>query len=139
MKNTLLITIISAVFILSVIPSNVFSQLPIWAKSLGVDTEAKQIATDKSGNTYTVTYKSIQIGIHKYDKNGQFVWTKNIALGNTSNGKNWISLDIDRNANLIIAGTFEIGGDVDPGPGNVTLASVGYTDFFIEKLLWGSI
>ena len=133
MKYKFLYTLSISAFFLLGISSSVFSQLPIWAKSLGADTEAKQIATDKSGNTYMLTHKN-SIGVHKYDKNGLWLWSKTIALGNVSNSNNWISLDIDQNGNLIISGSFEIGGDVDPGPGTVILSTAGYTDFFVEKL-----
>ena len=112
---------------------NTFSQKTIWAKSLGAGTEVKQLATDKSGNVYTITYSN-GIGIYKYNKNGQLVWIKSIAAGTTNFSTKHASIDIDQGGNLIIAGTFEAGSDFDPGPSVVSLFSAGRTDFFIEKL-----
>ena len=123
-----------------------------WAGSMGgnLDDAANDVATDVSGNVYTVgSFKntvdfnpgagvynltsngSNDIYIQKLDASGNFIWAKNIgAAGNDAA----LAIDIDLNGNLLITGHFAHTVDFDPGVGVSNLTYNGTVDIFILKL-----
>ncbi|MBK6820288.1 MAG: gliding motility-associated C-terminal domain-containing protein [Bacteroidetes bacterium] len=66
--------------------------------------------------------------ISKLDSSGNFIWAKNITGVNSAQG---LSVKIDKNDNIIVAGTFTGTTDFDPGPGVYNMTGGGY---FILKL-----
>ncbi len=120
------------------------------------------VLTDSAGNTYTFgTYSSKtdfdpgpavynldfyalsfnHVFMQKLDANGNFVWAK--SLENLATGQIYINGALDKDANIIITGSFQYSVDFDPGPGSYVLTAAGtQLDIFIAKytangdLLW---
>jgi hypothetical protein len=154
MKNIIL-TIICYILI-----GNIKAQTPYlqWAKSLGgVSTNeavfSNSIATDESGNVYTVgtikngsadlnpdagifslTFKVAGgIFISKLDAAGNFVWAKQVGDGAVTSSSP-IAISVDKTGNVCVTGGFAGTGDFDPGVNVVNLVSAGEEDIFILKL-----
>ena len=66
----------------------------------------------------------------KYDKNGNYAWAKLISSTSANRG---ISVKIENNGNIILAGIFSGTTDFDPSPGIATITSAGPNDIFIAK------
>lgn len=116
----------------------------------GVNTDqVVDIAADPDGSVYVTgtfagsvdfdpgsavsTLTSIGLGdifLAKYTAAGALVWAERIG-GTGSDSVT--SLARDASGNLILGGTFDGAADMDPGPGNVFLTSIGGTDGFIAK------
>jgi hypothetical protein len=114
-------------------------QQTMWARSLGVTSDAKQIVTDKAGNVYLLRFgPGNELGIHKYNKNGQAIWTRTITISNLNSNDYRAAIDLDTAVNVIFGGTFSSllpsAMDFDPGPGVANLTTAGYSDCFVEKL-----
>lgn len=67
----------------------------------------------------------------KLTENGDFVWAR--SMGGEAYEEP-VSVGIDANANVYVAGYFQMPGDYDPGEGEVILNSNGGQDAFIVKL-----
>jgi Secretion system C-terminal sorting domain/Beta-propeller repeat len=134
----------------------------IWAKQLGHSTISSynmmythSLVLDQDGNVYTVgifggtvdfdpgagTYNlthtngmsASDIYVSKLDANGNFVFAKQIKGSSIQHG---VTIDVDNDKNIILAGGFEGLTDFDPGPGVFNLTTTGFSngDNFIEKL-----
>lgn len=69
--------------------------------------------------------------IQKLDENGMFVWA---GLVNTACSNNTVNaIHVDASYNLYIAGSFDSGGDMDPGPLTYTMGNSGISDAFVSK------
>jgi uncharacterized repeat protein (TIGR01451 family) len=114
-------------------------QQTMWARALGVTSDAKQMVTDKASNVYLLRFgPGNELGIHKYNKNGQAIWTRTLTLSNVNNIDYRAAIDLDTAGNVIFGGTFSsslpTAMDFDPGPGIANLTTAGYSDCFVEKL-----
>lgn len=67
----------------------------------------------------------------KLKANGDFIWAKSYGGKSSDLG---ISLAIDNEDNVIVAGGFYDTADLDPGVGEATFISHGKSDCFIQKL-----
>lgn len=124
----------------------------IWVKQMGGISNClgKSITTDLKGNVYTLGRFSgtvdfdpgigafnlswngwFDIFIQKLDKNGNFIWAKQIGGSGHEYGN---SIAVDRNENVFTTGTFQSNVDFDPGTGNSYRTSGGGNDIFILKL-----
>jgi predicted outer membrane repeat protein len=127
----------------------------VWAKNMGGPTsdmsEGIEIAIDPIGNVYTTgtfsntadfdpgpgTYNLTglasfsDIFISKLDRNGSFVWAKNI---NGVMFLNSFGLVVDINGDTYTTGIFENTVDFDPGTGVYNLTTAGGKDIFLSKL-----
>jgi len=124
----------------------------IWAKQMGGSNPdyAIAIAVDDSGNVYTTgdfwgtadfdpgtgTCNFSSAGLYdmfvsKLDKDGNFVWAKQMGGSSYEAG---ISLALDHDRNVYIAGHFKETADFDPGTGTYNLTSIGDYDIFVTKL-----
>jgi hypothetical protein len=122
------------------------------AKQLGgpLDDVGYSIALDAAGNIYTtgffkgtadfdpgpgtfnLTAAGLQdIFITKMDAAGNLVWAKQLGGAADDYGR---SIAVDAAGYVYITGSFMGTADFDPGPGIVTLASVGSWDAFVGKL-----
>ncbi len=124
----------------------------VWARNLGgAGFEfGAAIALDGLGNVYTTGRFSLSadfdpgvagftltsagasdIFISKLDGAGNFVWARKFGGA----GVDLVSdIAIDGLGNVCTTGNYEGTTDFDPGPGLVTLPSVGFTDSFVSKL-----
>lgn len=121
----------------------------LWAYNF-VDVNGKFSAIDASGNVYTTGYFTgtvdfnagpgiynltsaggFDIFISKLDAFGNFLWAK--QLGGASDDKG-ISITVDSIGNVYTTGVFWFTADFDPGPGNYSLSSAGFSDMFISKI-----
>jgi hypothetical protein len=151
MINKYLLVILAAV----ISCSNLKAQTPtfLWAGAVGGSSydAGTDIATDASGNVYTVGYfqgpavdfdpgpagnflvgnGGYDIFILKLDANGYFQWVK--AIGAAQNDVA-LSIVLDQNGNILITGHFFGPTDFDPGAGVATLTSNGVRDIFVLKL-----
>ncbi|MFN3917972.1 MAG: SBBP repeat-containing protein [Flavobacteriales bacterium] len=124
-----------------------------WAKRMGAGNtdEGYNIATDGSGNVYTIgtfrgtvdfdpgagsffmtsTSNTFDIFIQKLDANGNFVWAKRMGGTGVDYG---YGIGIDAAGNVYTTGFFQNTVDFDPGAGVFNLASAGQDDIFVQKL-----
>lgn len=123
----------------------------VWAKQLGgtgndigyavtVDDAEKVFTTgsfsttadfDPGPSVFNLTeVNNGDIFISKLDATGSFVWAK--GMGGTSSDVGH-SIQVDDNGNVYTSGFFHTTVDFDPGPGTVSLVSVGFNDAFICK------
>lgn len=121
-----------------------------WAKSFGgpLFEELPKLATDDAGNVYltgkfrgTVDFDpgtgtqnltaptTGEIYFAKYDKDGNFVFVKNISVS----GVTYKGIGADAAGNVYFAGTFTGRPDFDTGAGTQTLVSKGEQDIFVVK------
>jgi hypothetical protein len=147
---------------MSIVPTN--AQMPYfeWVAPLGNgpnDSDAHEIVTDQSGNSYTLGYfqtnidfdpgpgsyivnmSTTAIFLLKLDSNKNFVWVKTInGIGNDRG----FSLFIDSSDHLYLTGLYGYTVDLDPGPSvfNVTAPGTA-SNIFVVKLdldgnfIWG--
>ena len=123
----------------------------IWAKSFGGNALDNPYAleVDVLGNVYVTgefssgtvdfdpgpgnyplnSYYSGSVFILKLNKNGDFVWAKNVVGGAYFNRGTAITLD--RESNVYVTGYFEGSATFNT---NTTVASLGGQDIFVEKL-----
>ncbi len=137
----------------------IFAQSPpalSWAKSISSTSTdfGNSITTDKNGNVYTtgaygcttdfdpspnqfilttgMTCNS-NIFVNKFDKHGNFLWAK--GIGSENSNDYGISLVLDSNNNVYVAGTFGETTDFDPGTGIFNLTSINNgRNLFLLKL-----
>ncbi len=123
----------------------------LWLKQLGgtANEEGNHIVADKEGNVYVSGYFSgtvdfdpsdnvyelststfNNIFILKLDRNGNFVWAKQISADYVTH----TSLSIDSKNNLLLTGHFEFSVDFDPSTMVNTLTSTGGDNIFVLKL-----
>lgn len=92
---------------------------------------------DPGPAVFSLTADGVSCFISKLDKNGNFLYAKSLSNG-ASSGQ---ALVIDSSNNLYISGNYDIGIDLDPGPGVYSSPNSG---MFIDKLdengnfLWGA-
>lgn len=79
-------------------------------------------------SNYVFTSGGSSAFILKLNKNGNFVWQKQINYAIMK------SFTVDRNKNILFAGDFLITVDFDPGPGSYPLTGALNTTSFISKL-----
>lgn len=125
----------------------------VWAKQFGgtLGSGGYALQVDESGNVFTTgvftgtvdfdpgsgvynlssNSSSFCIFISKLDKNGDFVWTKQIGGSGLDFGN---AIELDRSGNIYISGNFERTVDFDPGVAVVSLTSKGMEDIYILKL-----
>jgi len=126
----------------------------VWAKQIPnyMEFGRIEIKVDKPGNIYFASDLNVAadvdpgVGVHiltptgfrdafvvKLNTDGELVWAKQFGgPGDTGPQANMIELDKDNN--LVIAGTFNNTVDFDPGPGIVNLTSSAHMQAFIVKL-----
>ncbi len=151
MKNKYLLIVLFAILTCS----NLKAQTPTfsWAGAVGGSSydAGTDIATDASGNVYTIGFfqglavdfdpgpagnflvgnGGYDIFILKLDANGYFQWVK--AIGALQNDVP-LSIALDQNGNILVTGHFFGPTDFDPGAGVATLTSNGVRDIFVLKL-----
>jgi Secretion system C-terminal sorting domain/Beta-propeller repeat len=86
-----------------------------------------------AGTAYLNTYGDSDGYILKLNSSGDFIWVKQFTSGayDYSIGN---SIAADATGNLYITGAFHGATDYDPGTGNTTIRSGGYSDGFLVKL-----
>jgi len=130
------------------------SQRIDWANTHGPNSITSFSEVDDKGNVYSFGVfndsvdfdpgpglytlapdSSMDIYLQKVDKNGNFIWAKNIS-NNASVMPHLQSIAIDSIGNIYLAGNFRGSMDFDPGPGiqNLSTTVLGQTDIFILKL-----
>lgn len=122
----------------------------VWAKSIGGSglDRLSSMVLDESGNIYLVGYyegtsdfdpgpgttnyasEGYDVFFAKYDGWGNLIWAN--SIGGTS-GDFGMSIAIDSNKNVYIAGHFWGTADFDPGPGTNNLISAGLYDIFLAR------
>ncbi|MEW6467537.1 MAG: SBBP repeat-containing protein, partial [Bacteroidota bacterium] len=123
-----------------------------WARQMGGSyfTYGHDIATDASGNVYTVgyfngvvdfdpgpgTYNLTPVGatdifVSKLDASGNFVWARQLGGPSTDYG---YAVTVDASGNVYASGYFTTTADFDPGPSTYNLTSAGAEDIFVSKL-----
>lgn len=130
----------------------------IWTKYIsGISPicTARDIETDAAGNIYTTGYFNsnpasnpvdfnpgpgvfnlysfggTDIFISKLNKNGEFVWAKQIGGTGFEEGS---AIAVDAFGNVYVTGFFNGVTDADPGPGVFNLTALGDEDIFVSKL-----
>ena len=153
LKSNILSKFLMTILIAFTFLSGAKAQVYDWAKQMGgsYNDVGNSIATDSSGNVYTVGYfhftvdfdpeassnayltsaGDADIFISKLDPDGNFLWAKRLGgtgydLGN--------SLVLDDLGNIYITGGFSGTVDFDPDAGTAFLTSAGSADIFISKL-----
>jgi hypothetical protein len=132
-----------------------------WAKQMGgpVLESGNSIYVDVNGNTYTTgffrgtvdfdpgpgvynqtsTSANSEPFICKLDASGNFIWVKHFEIFEAAGS----CIKLDVNGNIYIIGTFQYGGDLDPGPSSFSVTANGGEDIFAVKLnssgnfVWG--
>jgi len=86
-----------------------------------------------AGTAYLNTYGDSDGFILKLNSSGDFIWVKQFTSGayDYSIGN---SIAADATGNVYITGAFHGATDYDPGAGNTTIRSGGYSDGFLAKL-----
>lgn len=126
-----------------------------WAKGIGgaVTDEGYAIAVDASGNVYstgsfggTVDFDpgagtlnltaigDLDVFISKLDASGNFLWAKQLAGTNSTDGGRGYSIALDALNNVYTTGFFTGTVDFDPGAATLNVTSAGAYDIFISKL-----
>ena len=126
----------------------------VWAKQIPVVIEFAQIEmkVDRAGNIYLAAYFNQPtdmdpgpgayilkpIGakdafVIKMDPNGNLVWVKQFGGPGDTVPASTV-LDLDKDNNVILCGTFNNTVDFDPGPGIYNLTSTAHIQSFIVKL-----
>jgi hypothetical protein len=72
------------------------------------------------------------IFVSKLDRNGDFIWAK--QMGGLSVGGVGSSIAVDSGGNALFTGTFQGTADFDPGAAAFPLTSAGGRDIFVSKL-----
>jgi hypothetical protein len=122
-----------------------FAQAPSfqWGKPIGgsLDEHANSVATDASGNVFTVGKYSgtvdfdpgvgvssltstgvFDVFITKTDANGNFVWVK--SVGNLYGSEDAYAIKLDASGNIFICGVYYNNCDMDPGSGSTVLSGL---------------
>lgn len=147
----------TVVFILWFITLPVCAQTYQWAKTTGSTRSdiGWGVAVDNNGNVYTTGYFSetmdadpgsgvtilthhaaYDIYVSKFDKNGNFLWAKNVGSNASSGGADDYPVDIfvTKDGGVVVFGRFSTTIDFDPGPSTYNVSSYGFTDVFMWKL-----
>jgi hypothetical protein len=129
----------------------------LWAKQIGGPhcENAQSMCLDTAGNVYTTgffgdpcdfdpgpSYYALPFTwtpgqfISKLDKNGSFLWAKNIDGISSPGGALAASIKVDLSGSLYLTGSFKGQVDFDPNVGVYSLASNSFTSFepYILKL-----
>jgi hypothetical protein len=127
------------------------AQSYLWFKTFGGINydHASSVVTDSQGNLYTLgnfqgtvdfdpgpaTFNLSSSGgydvfIVKLDGDGNFKWAK--AMGASNGDDRGSSITTDAAGNVYATGSYDVGGDFDPGPGIYNLS--GLKQFFVMKL-----
>ncbi|MDC3337656.1 SBBP repeat-containing protein [Flavobacteriales bacterium] len=131
----------------------------IWAKRIApktssVQSVAKSIAIDGSGNVFCTDYfagtndfdpgpgvfnlTSVNSGAHAYivqlDANGNFIWAKQMGDTLNNGGVTPTSIAVDDSANVYSTVLFSRTVDFDPGPGQFILDDLGADGGYVQKL-----
>jgi hypothetical protein len=72
-----------------------------------------------------------EVFISKLDFNGNYIWSRSVGTAGQDTGT---SIATDGSGNVYVVGSFNGGGDFNPGSGINKLVSVGASDIFILKL-----
>lgn len=122
-----------------------FGQTPTfqWGKPVGgsLDEHANSVATDASGNVFTVGKYSgtvdfdsgagvssltsagvFDVFITKTDANGNLVWVK--SVGNLYGSEDAYAIKLDSSGNIYISGVYYNNCDMDPGAGSTVLSGL---------------
>lgn len=122
----------------------------VWAKQFGgVDEDKVQdLAVNANGDVYStgfffqtvdfdpgpathnLTADAEDVFINKLDRNGNWIWTRQISGALTQKGN---SIQLDANGNPYLTGIFEGSPTFSPGAGSITLHSDGDLDVFVAK------
>lgn len=87
---------------------------------------------DPNAGTYNLVSKKLwDIFVCKLDSSGNLKWAKQIGGNGYDVG---YSLDVDKQGNVFVTGTFQDSCDFDPGNGTYQFISFGKDDIFIIKL-----
>lgn len=112
-------------------------------RAIGVDQQGNVYSTglfsytidmDPNAGVYDLTGGSpftAGIYINKVDKDGNFVWAKQVP---TSVEFNEIDLKVDKAGNVYVASELRNMADFDPGPGVLMMGPTGFKDAFVVKL-----
>ncbi len=133
----------------------------IWAYGFGADRydAVNAIGVDQSGNilvsgvfrgtvdfdpqstTSSLVSGHQDIFIQKIDADANLLWVEKIGVTGVS--ENLTAMNLDSFENIILAGTFGLTTDLDPGENVFNVTSNGFGDFFVLKLnstgefIWG--
>lgn len=154
-KNTLTIIITLLFFLVS--NNKIDAQNFEWAKQIGGVEEAvaRGVASDNSGNIYftgkfrgtvdfdaglnthnLTSYGGSDVFVCKMDSRGNFLWVRQMgsSISSDDDTDNAYSVDIDRQGNVIVTGSFI--GEIEFGPENESteLNSTDGSDIFVAKL-----
>jgi hypothetical protein len=124
----------------------------IWAKQVGGFAgieEARSVCQDALGNVYVTGFFTGQadmdpsnasllipsaggqdVWVMKLDANGNLVWVKTFG-GTSADQANEIV--IDQQGNVVVAGSFRMTADLDPGAGTVSVTSAGFDDAYVVR------
>ncbi len=131
----------------------------LWAKGLNSLNGSsfsfgKSITTDALGNVYatgvfrgTVDFNpgsgvfnltgNNNLFVLKLDALGNFLWAKMLGQINTNINPYYeqvVSMELDQNQNIVLAGYYSGSADFDPNSGTFSMTSNGSYDVFVEKL-----
>jgi gliding motility-associated-like protein len=126
----------------------------VWAKQVPTNVEFAEIdiKVDKDGNVYVASELMSQADMDpgpgvlmmsptgfkdafviKLNTNGDLVWVKKFG-GPGDTGAETTKIEIDKDNNVIVCGSFNNTVDFDPGPGTYNLTSTAHIQAFIVKL-----
>ncbi len=127
----------------------------VWARRVGgtLGEFSRGVAVDASGNVHLSGYftgtvdfdpgtgtanltaptTASDVFILKLNSAGDYIWAKSVGSTGTSFDAA-DAIDVDLNGNVLVTGSFNGGGDFDPGAAVSAIASEGGSDIFILKL-----
>lgn len=126
----------------------------IWAKQIPLEISGPiYITVDHHANVYltaaisrvtdmdpgSATYNAQPVGpqdalLLKLDSDGNFMWEKQFGAPGNKNGAAGYAIDVDRNDNVILTGSFYGAIDVDPGTTVYSFAANTNSEVFLVKL-----